>query len=220
MSNKLDTKSKILLKSVQLFNEKGTNNVTTNHISKELGISPGNLYYHFRNKEEIIREIYEEMILEFSKIWKFIETGKGLKNIWTGIVSLLVLFHKYRFFMNDIVGLLKNDEILKTRYLVIKEIRLEQLRDLFLLMRKEKLIMLEINNEEIRELSDILWFTGDFWLMRNEFKKEKVHNLTKEDLKSYLRTNYIICKSYFTKEGFKMLSIDETIKKIEEGKFL
>ncbi|MCF6310208.1 MAG: TetR/AcrR family transcriptional regulator [Sulfurimonas sp.] len=35
--------------------------VTTNHIAKAAGISSGNLYCHYKNKEQIIREIYQEI---------------------------------------------------------------------------------------------------------------------------------------------------------------
>ena len=62
-----DTKSRILDKALELFNERGTANVTTNHIAEALGMSPGNLYYHYRNKAEIVRGLFARIIAAWSE---------------------------------------------------------------------------------------------------------------------------------------------------------
>ncbi len=54
----MKTRDKIVYAALELFNQHGERNITTNHIADHIEISPGNLYYHFRNKQEIVREIF------------------------------------------------------------------------------------------------------------------------------------------------------------------
>ena len=57
MSNK--TRQRILDVALRMFNEQGESTISTNHIADELEISPGNLYYHYRNKDDIIEQLFQ-----------------------------------------------------------------------------------------------------------------------------------------------------------------
>lgn len=59
---KYNNRDRICETALELFNTRGYTSVTTNHISEALGISPGNLYYHFRNKEHIMEAIYADAV--------------------------------------------------------------------------------------------------------------------------------------------------------------
>ena len=63
----MKTRDRILFKSLELFNEIGERSVTTNHIASALNISPGNLYYYFRSKEDIL---HRATILDIRKLDK------------------------------------------------------------------------------------------------------------------------------------------------------
>lgn len=104
----MKTKDRIVQTSIELFNRNGVVPVTTNHIAKDLGISPGNLYFHFANKEEIIRQIFRQMMSETYEIWRT-KKGQKLQHPLDLIEKNFELFWRYRFFHREMYYLRRKD---------------------------------------------------------------------------------------------------------------
>lgn len=104
----MKTKDRIVQSSIDLFNRSGVVAVTTNHIAKELGISPGNLYFHFANKEEIIRQIFRQMAKETYTLWRT-KKGEKLEHPLDLIERNFELFWRYRFFHREMYFLRRKD---------------------------------------------------------------------------------------------------------------
>ena len=107
----MKTRDRIVQTSIELFNRNGVVAVTTNHIAKELKISPGNLYFHFENKEEIIRHIFSLAAKETYNLW-ITKKNQKLMHPLELIEKNFELFWKYRFFHREMYYLRRKDAIL------------------------------------------------------------------------------------------------------------
>jgi AcrR family transcriptional regulator len=93
----------ITLVSLELFNELGEANLTAVDIANELDISPGNLYYHYRGKEQIIAELYKQFEQKM-KLAVTVEAGdEGLLHSgWLHLYVVMELLYAYRFFFRNL----------------------------------------------------------------------------------------------------------------------
>ncbi|WP_045738268.1 TetR/AcrR family transcriptional regulator [Xanthomonas sp. MUS 060] len=112
-----DTRRRILDTALAMFNAQGEPHVTTNHIADELEISPGNLYYHFRNKDDIIEHLftrYEErmdaaMVLPGARL-------PGLEDFWLQLHLVFECIWDYRFLYRDLIEILSRSRRLRLRF--------------------------------------------------------------------------------------------------------
>ncbi|MDY6920977.1 MAG: TetR/AcrR family transcriptional regulator [Pseudomonadota bacterium] len=113
----MKTKDRILAAGLRLFNERGERNVSTNHIATDLGISPGNLYYHFRNKNEIVRQLFEQYQ---SEVQGFLVIPQGRPISFQDKVqyleSILNSMWAFRFLHRDLPHLLAENAPLRDAY--------------------------------------------------------------------------------------------------------
>lgn len=101
------TVERILDTSLALFNEHGEPNVTTTQIADELGISPGNLYYHFRNKEAIVKPLFDRFAAELAdNLTLPVDRATTLEDLWLHLHLVFETIWRYRFIYRDLNDLL------------------------------------------------------------------------------------------------------------------
>lgn len=111
------TRDRILQASLELFNAQGERNVSTNHIAAHLGISPGNLYYHFRNKQAIIAELLAVYAADVDRLLSVPADREVAMADKPGYLqALLALMWDYRFMHRDLEHLLDSDPQLAAFY--------------------------------------------------------------------------------------------------------
>lgn len=99
---KRDTRTKILVASLSLFNEKGEPNTTTNDIANEADISPGNLHYHFHKKSQLVDALVAEFQADVRRALQPPTNDETtLDDFWAFLHLLLEVFTAYRFLMRD-----------------------------------------------------------------------------------------------------------------------
>jgi AcrR family transcriptional regulator len=111
------TRERILGVSLGLFNDYGEANVTTAAIAEELNISPGNLYYHFRNKEDIVNALFEDYERDMEPLLQ-VRDGAAM-DAEAGWLFLHLLFEaiwKHRFIYRDITDLTSGNRKIETRF--------------------------------------------------------------------------------------------------------
>jgi AcrR family transcriptional regulator len=97
-----DTRTRILVASLLLFNEHGEPNTALNDIADEVDISPGNLHYHFRKKSDVVAALLAEFQADARQVLQPAQTTTAsLDDFLVFLHSLLELKEAYAFLWRD-----------------------------------------------------------------------------------------------------------------------
>jgi len=114
------TRERILETALLLFNRLGEPNVTTADIAGEMEISPGNLYYHFRNKDEIVAELFAMFERRLDGLLTEPEgRHAGVEDLWLLLHLLFEAMWEHRFLFRDLDEILSRNRKLATRFALI-----------------------------------------------------------------------------------------------------
>lgn len=178
MSN---TKQKILLKSLELFNDCGISNVSLRTVADEVGISVGNLQYHFKKREDIIEALYFQLVEKIDSI--FVKSSNEiLKSFLNFSVEIFTVLYEYRFFLLDFVTITRRNEKIKNHYSELSKRREREFLQTLDVLIKNGLFREELLKNEYLSLYKRIEVISNFWFSSNLIQSNV---LTKDSIEEY-----------------------------------
>lgn len=199
----MSTKQKILDTALELFNTGNTQAATTNHIAKALGISPGNLHYHYKNREEIIRKLYAQMLEESTLLVQ--DLPKDIVELFEHQKVMSRVLWKYRFFYRELLFLLSKDPLLKERYIKDNIAHRERIYTTFSNLVASGDLDIPYDNV-LDQLTDTIMLVLEFWNPMIETLGREIDEDSFEEATTHIRG---AMRPYLTKQALDALKVYE-----------
>ena len=160
---KIKTRDRILNTSLALFNSEGEAQVSTVDIAGVLGISPGNLYYHFKGKEAIIEALFGAFETELRQVLSAsIEKPLSLEDNWIFIYIIFEEINDFRFFYEGMSSILERCPSLRPR--LARLLALKKSTTLAILTSLQSQKLLAFQSDEKERLADRIAAHLTYWL--------------------------------------------------------
>ncbi len=156
------TAERILEVTLELFNRFGEPNVSTTLISSELGISPGNLYYHYPAKDELINSLFDRYERSLTELLNASDGVRDVEDAWFFLHTLFELIWQYRFLYRDLNDLLSKNRRLETHFQWILKNKTRAIRALLDSMSRSGAISIDSREVEATATSMVVVLT--YWL--------------------------------------------------------
>jgi AcrR family transcriptional regulator len=196
-----NTKAHILDTALVLFNTQGLSKVTLRTIANEMGISQGNLCYHFKKRDTIIEALYFKLVSRMDENMAKNETNPiGLDSLFSTSTAIMESFYDYRFIMLDFVQLMRENETIKTHYLELSKLREDQFLMLFSILIDQKTLQKEELPNDYLFLYKRIQILGDFWLSSAETTTKKLNKKMVQDYSTIINQSIF---PYLTEMGKK-----------------
>ena len=162
----MKTKEKIILSSIKLFNSHGIVNVRLQHIADDVGISVGNLAYHYYSKEAIIIEIVDQLIELLAPIINENKEFPGLMDFDTQLARYYHILMRYSFFFVDLLEIKRNYPKQYLKRKLITEHISGQIHHWLLTNVKNQILVEEFRKDHYKMVAHAIWMIITFYLTK------------------------------------------------------
>ena len=156
------TAERILEVTLELFNRFGEPNVSTTLISAELRISPGNLYYHYPAKDELINALFDRYERSLTELLGASGSVRNVEDAWFFMHTLFELIWQYRFLYRDLNDLLSKNRRLETHFQAVLKHKTRAMRTLLDGMQRAG--ALQIDSRELEPTATSMVVVLTYWL--------------------------------------------------------
>jgi AcrR family transcriptional regulator len=156
------TAQRILEVTLTLFNRFGEPNVSTTLISAELGISPGNLYYHYPAKDELINALFNQFEESLNELLNASDNVRDVEDAWFFVHSLFELIWNYRFLYRDLNDLLSKNRRLETHFQAVLKNKSRSIKAMLESMNRYGALLMD--SREIEPTSTSMVVVLTYWL--------------------------------------------------------
>ena len=171
----MNTREKILDKALDHFNQSGTAEISTNHIAEAAGVSPGNLYYYFRNKREIIHELFQRLYAKWETELTLTQDRKPVLNDLVKLIETNYrIIWQYRFIYREMVVLLRQDAELRVGFIDVRQRGYKGFQQLFHAFSDAGVVNFPKDPQTVHELQEICWLISEFWIANLEINGRSV----------------------------------------------
>lgn len=156
------TAQRILQAALAQFNRFGEPNVSTSQIAAELRISPGNLHYHYRTKDDLVNALFGEFDARLAPLLEASHEASALEDAWFVLHSLFELIWQYRFLYRDLNHLLGKNRLLESRFQSILQDKARAMRALLAGLSGRGILSIE--TQEIDSAATSMVLLLSYWL--------------------------------------------------------
>lgn len=156
------TAERILEVTLELFNRFGEPNVSTTLISAELNISPGNLYYHYPAKDELINSLFDRYEKSLNELINASDDVRDVEDAWFFMHTLFELIWQYRFLYRDLNDLLSKNRRLETHFQTVLKNKTRSIKAM--LDSMSRAVSIHIDSREVEPTATSMVVVLTYWL--------------------------------------------------------